>query len=72
MRPSCGAFQWKDRKKVEMVFAHMKRIIGLWRFCLRGMTGAHDELLLAATALNLRKLARTIWKPPMTGEPCPA
>jgi len=62
----------KDRKKVEMVFAHMKRIIGLRRFRLRGMTGARDELTLAATALNLRKLAKTIWRPPMTGPLRPA
>jgi len=61
----------KDRKKVEITFAHMKRIIGLKRFRLRGMTGARDELLLAATALNLRKLAKMIWRPPMTGELCP-
>ncbi len=61
----------KDRKKVEITFAHMKRIIGLRRFRLRGMTGADDELLLAATALNLRKLAKMIWRPPMTGELCP-
>jgi hypothetical protein len=60
-----------DRKKVEIVFAHMKRIIGLRRFRLRGMTGARDELLLAATALNLRKLAKLIWRPPITGAVCP-
>jgi hypothetical protein len=62
----------RDRKKVEITFAHMKRIIGLQRFRLRGMTGARDELLLAATAVNLRKLAKTIWRPPMIGELCPA
>jgi hypothetical protein len=62
----------RDRKKVEITFAHMKRIIGLKRFRLRGMTGARDELLLSATALNLRKLAKTIWRPPMIGELCPA
>ena len=60
----------KDRKKVEITFAHMKRIIGLRRFRLRGMTGASDELILAAIALNLRKIARTIWRPPITGALC--
>ncbi len=60
-----------DRKKVEIVFAHMKRIIGLRRFRLRGMTGARDELLLAATALNLCKLAKLLWRPPITGAVCP-
>lgn len=54
----------KDRKKVEMAFAHLKRILKLDRLRLRGLSGANDELLLAATALNLRKMANMIWKPP--------
>lgn len=54
----------KDRKKVEMSFAHLKRILKLDRLRLRGMSGANDELLLAATAMNLRKMATLIWKPP--------
>jgi len=48
----------RDRKKVEMSFAHLKRLHGLRRLRLRGPTGARDEFLLAATAQNLRKLAR--------------
>jgi transposase len=47
----------KDRKKVEMLFGHLKRILKLDRVRLRGMTGAHDEFLLAATAQNLRRMA---------------
>jgi hypothetical protein len=43
-----------------MLFAHLKRIIGLRRLRLRGSTGAKDEFLLAATAQNLRKLAKLI------------
>ena len=46
------------RKKVEMLFAHLKRILGLGRLRLRGPCGANDEFLLAATAQNLRKLAK--------------
>jgi hypothetical protein len=46
------------RKKVEMLFAHLKPILGLGRLRLRGPCGANDELLLAATAQNLRKLAK--------------
>ena len=46
------------RKKVEMLFAHLKRILGLGRLRLRGPNGANDEFLLAATAQNLRKLAK--------------
>lgn len=47
------------RKKVEMLFAHLKRILGLGRLRLRGPYGANDEFILAATAQNLRKLAKT-------------
>jgi transposase len=52
------------RKKVEMLFAHLKRILRLGRLRLRGPNGARDEFLLAATAQNLRKLAKLR---PMTG-----
>ena len=47
-----------ERKKVEMAFAHMKRIFKLDRFRLRGLNGARDEILLTATAQNLRKLVK--------------
>jgi transposase len=50
----------KDRKKVEMLFAHLKRIMKLDRLRLRGPTGAHDEFLLAATAQNLRRMAKRL------------
>jgi hypothetical protein len=53
-----------ERKKVEMAFAHMKRIFKLDRFRLRGLNGARDEILLTATAQNLRKLARYVSRPP--------
>src|SRR5499427_6105170 len=52
------ALSRRQRKKVEMLFAHLKRILRLDRLRLRGPTGAHDEFLLAATAQNLRKLAK--------------
>jgi len=62
----------KDRKKVEMLFAHLKRIIKLDRLRLRGPTGAHDEFLLAAAAQNLRRMAK--WLVPIAekGEMAPA
>jgi transposase len=47
----------RQRKKVEMLFAHLKRILKLDRLRLRGPNGARDEFHLAATAQNLRKLA---------------
>lgn len=51
------------RKKVEMLFAHLKRILRLDRLRLRGPNGAHDEFILAATAQNLRKLAKLVPMP---------
>jgi hypothetical protein len=48
----------KDRKKVEMLFAHLKRILKLDRLRLRGLNGARDEFLMAAAAQNLRRMAR--------------
>jgi transposase len=53
----------RERKKVEMLFAHLKRILRLDRLRLRGPCGARDEFLLAATAQNLRKLAKLIPAP---------
>src|SRR5215472_15393397 len=49
-----------QRKKVEMLFAHLKRILKLDRLRLRGPCGARDEFHLAAIAQNLRKLAKLI------------
>ena len=49
-----------ERKKIEMLFAHLKRILRLDRLRLRGPSGAQDEFLLAATVQNLRKLAKLI------------
>jgi Transposase DDE domain len=50
----------RERKKVEMLFAHLKRIMKAERLRLRGPCGARDEILLAATAQNLRRLANLI------------
>lgn len=47
-----------QRKKVEMPFPHLKRILKLDRLRLRGPCGARDEFHLAAIAQNLRKLAK--------------
>ena len=40
----------RERKKIEMLFAHLKRILKLDRLRLRGPNGARDEFHLAATA----------------------
>lgn len=46
-----------------MRFAHMKRILRLDRLRLRGLNGVRDEVLLTATAQNLRRLAKLICRP---------
>jgi Transposase DDE domain len=50
----------RERKKIEMLFAHLKRIPRLDRLRLRGPSAAQDEFLLAATVQNLRKMAKLI------------
>ena len=54
----------RQRKMIETGFADMKRNLGLTRLRLRGLTGANDEFLLAATVQNLRRLAKAIWPSP--------
>jgi transposase len=63
-----GLTSRRQRKKIEMLFAHLKRILRLDRLRLRGPNGARDEFHLAATAQNLRKLAKLIPMP----QPLPA
>ncbi len=55
-----GAFQTARarRKKIEMLFAHLKRWLKLTRLRLRGLSGANEEFLLAATAQNLKRLVK--------------
>ena len=53
-----------ERKKIEMRFAHLKRILRLGRLRLRGPRGAQDEFVLAAIAQNLRRLASLVARPP--------
>jgi len=54
----------RERKKIEMRFAHLKRILKLDRLRLRGPRGAQDEFVLAAIAKNLRRLASLVARPP--------
>jgi transposase len=62
----------RDRKKVEMLFAHLKRILRLGRLRLRGPRGAQFEFTLAAIAQNLRRLAKLAVHPPDTTPKCVA
>ncbi len=62
----------RDRKKPEMLFAHLKVPLKLRRLRLRGLSGAHDEFILAATVQNLRRLA--MWRgtgPPVHSQVAP-
>jgi transposase len=58
-----------DRKRIEMRFAHLKRILRLGRLRLRGPRGAQDEFVLAAIAQNLRRLAKLVTHPPPLAAP---
>jgi hypothetical protein len=49
-----------ERKKVEMLFAHLKTTLRFERMRLRGLTGARDEFHLAAIAQNLRRMTRLL------------
>ena len=62
-----------ERKKVEMLFAHLKSILKLDRLRLRGLNGANDEFMLAAIAQNLRRMSRLgPHDPPIQGIGAPA
>jgi hypothetical protein len=54
----------RERKKIEMRFAHLKRILRLGRLRLRGPRGAQDKFVLAAIAQNPRRLAALVARPP--------
>jgi IS5 family transposase len=62
----------RDRKRIEMLFAHLKRILKLGRLRLRGPCGAQDEFTLAAIAQNLRRLAKLVVRPPPMAADCAA
>jgi hypothetical protein len=49
--------------KVEMRFAHLKRMLRLSRLRLRGPRSVHDEFVLAAIAQNLRQLTSLVARP---------
>jgi hypothetical protein len=55
----------KQRKKVEIPFAHLKRLLKLDRLRLRVLAGARDDFILVATAQNLQRMAKLF--PPEPG-----
>jgi hypothetical protein len=60
----------QSRNGVEMLFAHLKRILRLGRLRLRGPCGAQFEFMLAAIAQNLRRLAKLVLRPLPAAETC--
>jgi hypothetical protein len=62
----------RDRKRVEMLFAHLKRILRLGRLRLRGPRGAQFEFTLAAIAQNLRRLGKLVARSPPAVTVCVA
>lgn len=56
-----------QRRKVAMLFAHLKRYMSAPMMRLRGPKGAYEQLQLAATAQNLRKLPKLVPDPTPTG-----
>jgi len=58
-----------ERKKIETLFGEAKHILGLTRLRLRGLSGARDEFLLAATVQNLKRLIARVAIPPPTPKP---
>ena len=65
----------RQRKKVELLFPYLKRILRLDLLRLRGPNGAKDQFLLAAAVLNLRRLAKLVVPagpiPATRGRPAP-
>ena len=60
METEAYAASRSQRKKIERLFAEVKRILALVRLRLRGLAGAKDEFLLTATVQNLKRLATTL------------
>jgi hypothetical protein len=57
MRTNAYLVSRNQRKRVEMRFAHLKVHHRFERMRLRGLSGARDEFVLAATVQNLKTLA---------------
>jgi transposase len=64
MKTKAFARSRDERKRVEMLFAHLKTHHGFERMRLRGLSGARDEFHLAAIVQNLKTLALRILGPP--------
>lgn len=54
---------WRERKKVEVLFAELKNVIKLRRFRLRRLWNVAEQTLMAATAQNIRRLIQFLATP---------
>jgi len=54
---------WRERKKVEVLFAELKNVIMLRRFRFRRLWNVAEQTLMAATAQNIRRLIRFLATP---------
>ncbi len=54
----------RERKKIEGLFGDVKHNLAMVRLRLRGLSGAKDEFLLAATVQNLKRLIKIDAIPP--------
>jgi hypothetical protein len=54
------AISYRSSQSVQMLFAHLKRILKLDRLRLRGLGGATNALTLVAIAQNLRRPAKLV------------
>jgi hypothetical protein len=70
-RPRRSSSHAADRKRIEMLFAHVKRILRLGRLRLRGPCGAPFEFTLAAIAQNLRRLVKLVARLRRSCQPAP-
>jgi len=66
MRTKAYLVSRNQRKRVEMRFAHLKVHHRFERMRLRGLSGARDEFVLAATVQNLKTLVLRTLKPSLT------
>jgi hypothetical protein len=55
----------RDRKKVEMLFAHLKRMLARATAIERAQRGTVRVFTLAAIAQNLHRLAKLVARPPL-------
>ena len=62
----------KLRKRVQRLFGTIKHNDGLRRLRLRGLRGADEQFLLAATARNLKRMVRMLGTTPVTTTPAMA